>query len=334
MFQSNRRLLKAAARIQTAYSAVQPTRNGFDLPHHTWQEVQTLQRAWTAACDRNWQIAASRQREALTRELEHLVNQLRSRLSTVSSERLQSKPHLRLLYEELVAAESEFDGLEFEAGEISVTTDSIALEDIELGRFQIRLHLKRLGTDSPYSIKALDPHPAASCEETTHPHVSGERLCAGEGRGAINAALAEGRLFDFFTIVNRILHTYSRGAGYVELDDWYGVRCHDCDSTVNEEDACTCTRCEERVCGDCLVGCGECGEGFCSGCIERCYRCEEYSCIGCLTACDDCRRYVCGACHTDDVCETCLEQREEEPDEEVSMETSPEPINAPAQPTL
>jgi len=334
MSELNRRLLRAACRLQTAYAASQPDRSRIDLPHHAWEEVQAVYRAWSTAGDRDWKATSLRQRESLARELEHLVSQLRSRLATLRSERPAAMPQLRLLYEELVAADGEFDGVELEEEQISVTTDPIALDDIELGRFKIRLHLKRLGTERAFTIQALDPNPAASCSETTHPHVSGERLCPGEGRGAITAALADGRLFDFFTIVDRILHTYASGSAFVELDRWYGVSCHDCDSTIEADDACTCTHCDERVCGDCLCCCNGCGDGYCSGCIDRCYRCEEPTCGGCLAPCQHCRRNVCESCRDDGLCETCREELEEEANEDESEAPPVETQGASAEPAV
>ena len=328
MLELNRRLIRAACRLQSAYAAAAPDRSRVDLPHTAWDDVQAAYRAWSIACDRDWRAIAELKREALVREFEHLGSQLRSRVAMLVNERPPQIPQLRLLYEELVAADGEFDGVQFEEGELSVMTEPISLDDIELGRFQIRLHLKRLGNDAPYSVTALDPNPAASCSETTHPHVSGGRLCPGEGRSAIAAALVEGRVFDFFTIVDRILHTYAVGSAYVELDQWDGVSCHDCDSSIEEEDACTCNRCEERICGDCLCCCNGCGDGFCSGCLDRCYRCEEATCNHCLVRCEDCRHCVCPSCREDDLCETCREQREEQADEDESATTETEPLTS------
>jgi hypothetical protein len=330
----DRRLLRAACRLRTAYGGIRSDPYELDLPEQAWEEVDAVFRSWKKACDRNWKAAAMQQRETLMRELEHLGSQLRNRLVTFQTAARRETPPLRVLYEELAAVAAEFEEVELAEAELSITTDSVTLADVPLGPFQIRLHLDRLGNDMPYSITALEPNPAASCSETTHPHVSGERLCPGEGRSAINAALADGRLFDFFTIVDRILHTYAVGSAYVELDRWYGVSCHDCDSTMNEEDACACTHCEERVCGDCLVSCGGCGDGYCSGCIERCSRCEEYSCSGCLIRCDRCRRHVCEACREDELCETCREELEEEQDAEESDDSSVEQPAASTKPTV
>mgnify|MGYP003618375674 FL=1 len=330
----DRKLLRIACRLQSAYAAIRPNPREFYLPQYAWDEVQAAYRGWITAQERGWQRVAAAQRATLIGELEHFDGEIRSRLTTLRAAPPPAIPGLRLLYEELVATDEEFNGVLLEEGELSITTEPIALDDVELGRFKIRLHFERLGTEYPYSLRALEPNPAASCPDTTHPHVNCERLCAGEGRSAIAAALAEGRLLDFFTIVNRILHTYGEGSAYVELGQWYGIRCEDCGATIDAEDACACTQCEDRVCGDCLQCCGCCGDGYCAGCIDRCYLCEQYSCSDCLTTCTRCRRAVCGACHDEGVCESCREKLEEVNDESESELASPATVDAASDPAV
>lgn len=254
-----------------------------------------------------WNVAARRQREAFGSALDWLEGQLRGQRSAVGRN-APLLPTLRLIYEELVAIEAEFPAVELNQGELVITTEPVTLEDIGFGPFQISLQLRRLDDEMPFLVTALEPNPAASCAETVHPHVHDRRLCPGQGRAAIQAALAEGRLYDFAVVVNQVLHTYGEGSAYVELRDWDGVRCHDCDSTVAEEDACTCTHCEKQVCGDCLICCGYCGDGYCGGCIDRCARCDEFSCSDCLARCDRCRRHVCASCRDGELCETCCEE--------------------------
>lgn len=330
----DRRLGRIAVRLQAAYVAAQPDSRLYVLPANSWSDAEVSLRRWKAAQNHNWPLAAERERVALVADLESIERQLRQMTADLQTERMPSVPSLRLLHEELAATETEFSELVWIEGEIGVTTDSISLDDVELGPFQIRLQLDRMVTDSPFRVRALEPNPAASCRETTHPHVSGERLCAGEGRGAIAAALAEGRLFDFFTIVDRILHTYAVGSAFVELDQWDGVSCLDCDSTMDADDVCTCTQCDGRLCGDCLRCCSGCSDGYCSGCIDRCYRCEEPTCDGCLAPCKECRRNVCESCRDDGLCETCREELEEEENED-EFETSPVETQSPsAEPTV
>jgi hypothetical protein len=172
-------------------------------------------------------------------------------------------------------------------------------------------------------------------DATTHPHVNDERLCPGEGRKAIHAALAEGRLFDFFTVVDRILHTYARGAAYVELNRWHGIPCRDCDDTIGEDESYTCGRCSETVCGNCSLSCESCSESLCSGCAERCERCEARHCSGCLSPCVRCRRDVCSSCADEGVCETCLEEMEDEAEAEAeSLAAEMDANDAPTEPAV
>ncbi len=67
---------------------------------------------------------------------------------------------------------------------MSVTTEAIVLENIELGTFEVRLHWKRIGERRCYEVVAREPNPAGESSETTHPHVRGEQLCEGDGRAS------------------------------------------------------------------------------------------------------------------------------------------------------
>ncbi len=65
------------------------------------------------------------------------------------------------------------------------------MNDVHLGDFEIQLHVPSLAEmryNSIFRIVALDPHPAASNDCVTHPHVSDERLCPGDAGAAINMA--------------------------------------------------------------------------------------------------------------------------------------------------
>ena len=330
----NSKLWRTAVRLEAAYNAAASCGPSNCLPEDAWLDLQLRMRRLHTAEFRRWTTAAACIRAAVVLDLERLGYRLRDLLGGLRSAERLIQPTTRTLYEELQATEHEFGGLEIEDGALSVTTAPIVLEGIRLGSFSIRLDRERLTGETPYAIVALEPNPAASCSETTHPHVSGERLCPGEGRSAINAALAEGRLFDFFTIVDRILHTYAAGSAYVELDRWHGVPCRDCDCTVHDDDACSCSSCEERLCSDCLIHCGGCSEGYCAGCIDRCSRCEEYACSGCLVRCRNCRGRVCDGCREEDLCETCRETMEEEIADEETNESTVEMSDASAEPSI
>jgi len=319
----NPKLWRTAVRLEARYAAALGGGARVYLPEDDWLDLQHRIRRLQAAEFRGWTTVVAQTRAALILDLERLGYRLRDLIGILRTAERTTRPTTRSLYEELVAAEVEFSGLEIEDATLSVTTGPIVLEGIHLGSFDIRLQTDRVTGEMPFTIVALEPNPAASSEETTHPHVSGERLCPGEGRSAIAAALAEGRLFDFFTVIDRILHTYAVGAAYVELNRWHGVPCHDCDCTV-DDDSCCCDRCHETVCGECVVGCESCGDRYCSGCIERCVRCDAQHCGSCLSACLRCRSEVCPSCLDERVCTSCLEELEdaEEPVEEETSEAS------------
>lgn len=221
------------------------------------------------------------------------------------------------IYRDLLALEDEFDDLAIadDLSTVSVTTDSIALEGIELGRFRLVLDLSRLsrgrcGGDC-LSVEALDPNPASSNDEVTHPHVQGGQVCLGDGAGLFRTALAEGRLYDAFVIVNQVLHTYNDASPYIALDRWHGRACDQCDDHVREDD------------GSCCEGCGDL---LCNDCQRSCTDCDYTYCRSCLTSKDD-----------DLLCSACLEVREAEESEDTEEDelqplTQEEPVHAHSHP--
>src|SRR5690606_3706651 len=107
-------------------------------------------------------------------------------------------------------------GIQFDPkwSRVTVVTDDIQLEGIPLGPFKIKLDWSRLGDSQPYEVIAVEANPASSSDDVTHPHVQDNRLCEGDGRQALQKALAQGRLFDFFVLVRQILTTYNPSSAY------------------------------------------------------------------------------------------------------------------------
>ena len=64
----------------------------------------------------------------------------------------------------MLALEDAFEDVQCDVEEhlISVTTEPVILDGIDLGRFQIRLDWEQLLQPQPYTVVALDPHPAES----------------------------------------------------------------------------------------------------------------------------------------------------------------------------
>lgn len=257
-------------------------------------------------------------------ELNATVAALNSQLVQTRTEQPRISS-LSEIYDDLAALGGEFQevSIDFDAGTISVTTQPITLRGVHFGRFEIRLEWRELADRRSYRVIALEPNPAATNDAVTHPHVQDERLCEGDGREAIEAALAQGRLGDFFLIVTQLLNTYAQGQAYVELSSWQGTPCSDCGAHVDDDERYFCDRCDAELCGGCSSSCEGCGNGFCSNCIKSCQDCQRASCESCLTACTGCQSRCCQECLDDQRCSACqAEQEEESNDEEESDETA------------
>jgi len=310
MNSSQQSTLRAAGAIRQRLAERQQDRDCIHLPVRPWAEMQRLHRLIERAQRQGWHGAVRRLTEAMRRELDTCHYRLLEVLATVRQwVAAPPLPTQADVYREILALR------DANTGEICVTTDPIVLEDISLGRFEIRLDWKSSGSGSPYRVVALNPHPAASNSDVTHPHVQGETLCEGEGRTAIRAALAEGRLCDFFLVVTQILSTYARGSAYVELDQWEGESCYSCGRTVCEDERCSCARCGETLCGECCTSCEDCHDGYCPGCISQCQVCGSDYCSSCLTSCAACHKAGCSNCLQDGLCRRCHEQQHQDENE-------------------
>jgi len=318
----DRLLLRLACRIQN------------ELLKLNLSRIEVVERAIGAVLDLTGRLKALQRRMALCRsrgwigglallmeEAEQLARDVPYAATDLDRARQAAtwaNPSLRDIYLDLQQAEDEFGDLAYDLKEqtLSVTTEAIRLEGVYLGPFEIRLDVRRLGEarGTPYTIEALDPHPASSNEAVTHPHVSDGRLCAGDGGAAIQAALAAGRIFDFFSLVQAVLTNYNPQSPYVSLDEWSGIACHECGYSVSQDDVYWCSVCENDFCQDCSSYCSRCNETVCRTCLETCSVCEESVCPGCLDTCPRCGRELCRTCLEEDQCPCQEEEKDDEPD--------------------
>jgi hypothetical protein len=289
-----------------------------NLPLTAWQACQIAARQIVRARQHGWQLAAAR----LTDDLHSCVNGLRSELLALESLLLSANQScfgtLGSLHADLVALHKEFPAVNFDRRQriLSVTTEPIELEEVYLGPFNIWLNWSQGDTGShfTYQIIAEDPQPAASNDSITHPHVQGEMLCEGDGHHAIQFALEQHRLLDFFLIVDNILRTYNSSSPYVSLSDWYGQDCADCGSMISSDgDRWICDKCGAGVCEVCYTTCPDCDADFCSDCITRCARCSESYCTRCISECSACQAVVCQECLNEQ--ELCTDCQSEDPEE-------------------
>ena len=279
-------------------------------PGEAWQSVHDCFGRLNQARERGWQGPV----QELTVRLESECRDLKIQVqSAVERAKLLAtcgpSPQASDVFREIAALDEEFDDVECDvrAGTLAVTTGPITLEDLKLGRFQVVLELQGVNSYTPYRVIALDPNPAAKCESITHPHVRDEHLCAGHGYDAIRSALEQGRLYDFFMLINRVLHTYARGEAYSELNDWHWVRCADCDATSSEESRRECPECEAWICEDCGHVCQSCDQDCCGQCAAQCPRCRQWHCPACFQHCGGCHEDICPSCMEGDLCASCYE---------------------------
>ena len=291
-----------------------------DVVSGSIERCQTIRRKLGKCGPRRFQAAARRLRQqgihALTdlrHELEFVVQQLNYIRPSI--------PSMRDVTEDLDQLKEEFSSWRYDRAEnvLAVTTEPIELDSIYLGPFEISLHLQVLSDLSrrdACSVEALDPHPAAGADHVTHPHVSDNRLCAGEATTAIRTALEAGRISDFFLLIRSVLTTYNPESPYVSLDNWEGQPCADCGYRMHEESRYWCEACEQDFCDECASGCRCCDLTMCRGCLSGCQFCDEPVCGDCLVACVNCDTPCCKSCLENDLCPNCVEEMEHQDEEE------------------
>jgi hypothetical protein len=284
------------------------------------QQLTTESRKMGTSVARGWLSAAQR----CCKNVDNLLGEVGYSLPKtrhLTEKPLKEIPKLQIIIDELNALEKEFGDIEFDASKntISVITEPITLDEVYLGPFKLQLELNKLDqlyNSSFYIVIALEPNPAATDEQVTHPHISGEKLCEGEGSAAIKAALEEGRICDFFTIVRSILNTYSPDSPYVALHDWDGATCYDCGYTMSSENSYYCYYCEHDFCEECSTYCRHCEETVCMSCSGQCSYCEEFVCRNCISECEKCGKQFCQSCLEDDVCPDCRKDKEKEDEQQ------------------
>ena len=326
MIHDTKSMFRAAVLIHEHLAGRDALANSIRLPEYTWQQIQRLQRQALLARQRGWHLANKVLYGELVGSLQRFQYELNKSLGKVATHRPFRKSSSPAdIFRDLRALRREFDDVEIdiEEQEISVTTDPIVLEHIDFGRFDIRLAWKEIGSvKQPYRVVALDPRPAARNESVTHPHVQDECLCEGDGRAAVASALADSRIYDFFTLVSQILHTYGRGSAFVEIDRWDGAVCEECGDTMDEDERYCCQYCDSTLCSSCAVSCNGCQNSYCSECRRSCAACGEDYCSSCLAVCRRCRKRFCNACVTEGLCPSCHSQTHEEDQDDDSCDDS------------
>jgi len=257
-------LVQMANRIQDALTKLrtEQSQEGINLLVSFTSQLQELNDnhgKLGKAINCHWYAATRRFRSRITRTINDISYMLQRNKQLLDMSE-NSNPRLSVLVAELKQVQADCGDIDFDRNKntISIVTDPIELEDIHLGSFKIQLELNKLSQlhkDSPYYCIALEPNPAAASEDTTHPHVSNEKLCEGDGSVSIRSALEQGRLCDFFTMIKSILNTYNPDSPYVSLSDWDGTPCYDCGYACDRENSYYCCFCDRDYCEDCSSYC-------------------------------------------------------------------------------
>jgi hypothetical protein len=294
--------IRAAAKVHERLQAREPLNCADRFPGAAWDQLRRTLWRHRQMEVRGWQTAARSLLPDLDYQTGLLITLLQHfRSGLPSSERAYRIVAPNQIVADLTALEGEFESarIDLKEGTITVETEPIELDNLWLGPFDICLWWERLGVRRAYEVIAKDPQRPAKDDSVTHPHVQDRQLCEGDATLPIKAALAEGRLFDFFLLVRQTLQTYNSSSPYVQISEWAGIHCQDCGWTMEEEDARSCDRCDGNTCSECSTYCRNCDRYVCHGCAGECAQCERTFCEACLTLDDQTQRLL---------CKTCLEQ--------------------------
>jgi hypothetical protein len=255
---TQRKLIRLAEKIHNQLRLLQGSRYGEVMRRTTCliENLEQLRRTSNllAICvGRNWNAAAGQMTDRLVQNLRDLPYHAGEIQQMIEASKLKL-PAIRDIVADIQQAQLEFEDFKHvEDGDLLVvTTEAIELEGYYFGEFEIRLQIGSLSEfkhhGAIYRVVAVDPHPATCNESVTHPHVSDEHMCEGDAGAAIEAALTNGRICDFYQLVTAVLNNYNPNSPYVALGDWEGRSCYDCGSTMSGDDTHWCTSCENDFC--------------------------------------------------------------------------------------
>ena len=241
--------LRCARYIQQQYERTEATtsiKTRSDFSQLT-ERLNQLLRQRAIAQNRGWKAAEEQVSNDYRRQLTRIRNGADSELSSEDSKSSFEMSDTEL-FRDLLAAQSQFEELEFDTKTkaLAGNTKDIVLDGHRFGAFRIVLCLKSLSRSgrANYEVVAIEPNRPSSNDDVTHPHIQCDGLCEGDAQPAIKLALQQGRLFDFFQIVEQVLGTYNASSAYVSLEDWEGSRCDTCGDLASSDGSRECAGCE------------------------------------------------------------------------------------------
>lgn len=266
---------------------------------------------------RQVEVASARQlpnaAQRLKAKWDDVLKDLTGAIRDVAQRKDQVPPDVRSLsdiLQDLGQIRQEYGGLDYFADEamLAVTTPSVALQGLDLGRFRIELNVLSLGRrarKSFYEIRTLDLRCAASNGGACHPHVLFGHLNAREFTEPIREAKLMGRIADFFNLIVQALQSYDPSTAYVKIQDWHKVFCSQCHAELQEGEHLFCEGCDEYCCQRCQVQCPDCGKRVCQNCQSVCHLCGGILCSHCISSCALCGAGTCQRCLQAGLCPGC-----------------------------
>jgi hypothetical protein len=319
-----RNLLRVAHDIHEAFVGVASQPAAVTIPEYTWNELLRLNRMAELARERRFSAAANEIGSQMIVTMQSLAERLRYACAEYSLTQYRATCVMSVhdVYRDLCSLQDEFDDVWIDGADrtITVRTEPIVLDELNLGPFDILLHWSQSRRDSTYEVLAVNPVTCVQDDSVTHPHVRDNCLCSGDGKAPIARALQEGRLLEFFILVRQVLMTYSPASAYQQIREWFDEdeTCSDCGCCLDEDSSYSCDRCGSATCGDCN---------------DTGHVCDGMYCRQCTDACSECDEYVCGACSEENAdrngrrCRDCIEAEndsETTPTEETHVPPTPE----------
>ena len=168
----SQKILRAAKVVQRQYALSRPLPGVPALPIANMQRAVSLHGRFQLANRCQLSEATEVCRAELQSQLRDLVHDIQLCQESLRQTPLPLPP-LSLLYEELTSLKGEFERVSFDLRDrrISVQTERIVLEEIDLGPFEIQIAFNGPGGSFSYEVMAIDPH--HSRRDIPHPHVQG-----------------------------------------------------------------------------------------------------------------------------------------------------------------
>lgn len=234
-------------------------------------------------------------------------------LKSLVTQEVITKISLKEAVDEIRVIVDSWPDVKFRCDILSVLIKDVVLEEdcenVELGDFWIHVNITR----PMDSLRIESRDKVESSGGFTHPHVSGIKLCIGAGGLLSKEALCQGRLEDYFRIIESVLRTYNEHSPYEELREWYDPDhedqsyCDICEEWRDNDCSYYCEGCNKSSCEQCDTGncCGKCNDWRCGECIMECISCETTLCHRCANSCSCCHDTTCSNCLN--LCNTCEE---------------------------